>query len=103
MQRIVTWEPQITVTATATSVYDLLITAWATASILAADINFIVLNPEAEIRYSSNWTPTAAIGMKIASWGTTTITWVWLKDLKLIRTGASDVLVNIEIGKTSLI
>ena len=97
MIRANTWVVQITVTATATSVKDLLITAWAT--IVWSNYDAIDLNAEAAIRYSSNWTPTATTWMQIATSWTVSLRWINIDELLLIRVWGSDVKVNIEIWR----
>jgi len=95
MQRYKTGKSQITATWTATSVYDLMVTAGAT---VVKDLNWITLNTEWDIRYSTQWDLTTSKWMKLNSWETMTLPWVSLDQLQLIAVSWT-VLVNIEVGR----
>jgi hypothetical protein len=93
---------QITVTATATSLEDLIRVASGVSDFSLSDSNNAVhMQPEGNIRvmYDGN-VPTALIGQRILA-----NTWfpfeeILLKKFKLIREGGTDVKVNIQIGET---
>lgn len=99
MERIALWNAiQVTVTTTATSLKDLITTADWTITV-PNDCNYIVLNAEWDVRYSSCWTPTTSIGMKLASWETLIKEWVSPNTIKLIASGSTK--VNVELWRVS--
>ena len=93
----------ISVTGTATKLYDLVKTASATtADIVAAnekDLDALDITPDADIRVTfDNSTPTASLGFLIPADTIARFRGRGLKDMKLIRTGASDVNCDITYG-----
>lgn len=95
---------KITVTATATNIFDLINTAGSTTLDNAGfsnRCNAIIIQPEdGDIRVLfNNQTPTAANGFKITSGSIATLANVPLKSLKLIRT-SGDVVCSIQVGIT---
>lgn len=94
---------KISVTSTATDIFDLINTAGSTTATRAgfsSNVNGIIINPEdGDIRvlFDGN-TPTASVGFLIKQGSPQIYCNVPLDKLKLIRTGSSNVAVSIAIG-----
>ncbi len=97
---------QITVTSTATSLRDLIITAGSADFDIEPEINACDLQVETDsIRYFIDGnTPTSSKGFLLSSTGTNIVQFRGeaIRKLKLIRAGSSDATVNIRVGKILL-
>jgi len=92
---------KITVTSTATSLYDLLDTAASTTNDLAGDLNavdLVVEDGDVRMLMDGN-TPTAANGILLSSGVVYSFRGVPLTKMKLIRTVA-DVAISVQIGRS---
>lgn len=106
--RIATFNPasalQITVTATATSLKDLIQTAdvsFTDAMFKGTNaVDFVELQPVGNISISNESTPTATVGTIIYKATIMPVSGVDARKLKMIRIGTSDIKVNIlRIGR----
>lgn len=87
---------QITVTATATSLYDLMVTADAGVATFLPKASISYINPEGDVRVSTNATPTASTGLKIKA----DTVFKYTGDPKqLIMIASSNTAVNVEVFK----
>ena len=93
----------ITVTATATRLFDLIDTAAGEAANLPGLLNAIFFSVEdGDVRITfDGTTPTAANGVLVSSGSRTYFAGVPLSKMRLIRTGASDVSISLEVGQAT--
>lgn len=90
----------ITVTNTATSLYDLIDTAAGAAQSLPKDLTECIISAEdGNIRFLLDGTPTASVGEQVYLGEKKTIIGN-LSSLKLIRAGGSDVACSVRVGWT---
>jgi hypothetical protein len=98
---------QVTVTNTATDLLSLIRTA---SSINGFDfypkVNFVVLQVDSAsasgIRYSASYTPTATKGIEVAIFNSVEVP-LPPQDIKLIRTGAANATVNVQVYRQGTI
>lgn len=94
----------ITVTSTATNLYDLIETAAGTTLNLRKNLNGILLLPEdGDVRFLLDGnSPTATEGILVKSGQPRLLEGVPLNQMELIRTGASNVKVSIQVGESEI-
>ena len=94
---------KISVTTTATSLYDLLDTAASAANSLPGDLNavdLVVEDGDIRVLFDGN-TPTAANGLLLKTTNIYSFRGVPLTKLKLIRAGGADVAVSVQVGRSA--
>lgn len=94
----------ITVTDTATNLYDLIETAAGEDPNLRKNLNGILLLPEdGDVRFLFDGnSPTASEGIKVSQGQARLLEGVPLNQMELIRTGASNVKVSIQVGESEI-
>ena len=94
---------KITVTSTATSLEDLIATAASADYAMPAEIDAVDLWCEANtLRYFSDGnTPTAALGVPMEAGDMVSLRGLSGRKVQLIRSGASDATVTVQVGVTN--